>query len=83
MGLLLSERCIGAACHVTDFKGVHHPAWILAINDGPVLRIKAVQLFAKCFQTLLLQTTLHCGPCLIVDGGDIVDTVAHSIDIHH
>ena len=62
---------------------MNHAAGVLAVNDFVVFWIESFQLLNECFESLFLQPSFHHLARLVVDGGDVVDTVANGIDIHH
>ena len=62
---------------------MNHAFGILAVDDTVVFGVEPLQFLAESFEAFLLQAPLHGSACLVVDGGDVVDAVADSVDIHH
>ena len=43
LALALSERCVGLASAVAYLKGMDNAAWVVAVDDGPMLWVEQLQ----------------------------------------
>ena len=60
-----------------------HASGIVAVDYSPMLGVENFEFLDKPGQPLLLKPLLHPLACGVVDGGNVVDAVAHGVDIHH
>ena len=78
-----SERGVGAARHVADFQGVEDALGVLGVNDCIVVGVEQAQFLHQRFEALALIAFEQRGAGVGIDGGNVVDAVAHGVDIHH
>ena len=56
---------------------------ILAVNDLVVFGVKTAKFFTESLESFVSESLFHQTACLVVDGRNVVDAIADSVDIHH
>jgi len=78
-----AETGEGAPCLVADFQGVDDAFGVAEIDGSIVFRVEEAQFGGEGSEAFCLialpQVVAHLG----FHGGDVIDAVAHGIDIHH
>ena len=62
---------------------MHDTTWVLTIDDLIVFGIETAQFLTECLQSFVSESLFHQAAGFLVDGGDVVDAIADSVDIHH
>ena len=75
-----AERFAGL---VDDLQGVYDAPIVAAVALGVIFGVGQAQLGEQGFKPFLLITGAHHGARLFGNGGNVVDAVAHGIDVHH
>ena len=62
---------------------MYHATRVFAVYLFVVLGVELAQLLAQAFQPFFFESALEGFAGVVVNGGNIVNTIAHGIDIHH
>ncbi len=83
LALACAEGGVGAACLVADFEGMDNALCVFRVNKGIILGVEQAEFLTEDVETFVFQTAADVLPYVVADGGDVVDAVADSVDIHH
>ena len=83
LALALAKRGVGLARAVAYLECMHYTAWVVAVDNRPVLGVEHLQFGNESLKSLVGKSLLHPLARLVVDGGYVVDAVAHGVDVHH
>lgn len=78
-----AEGGVGLAGHITDFEGMDDALGILQVDNAVVFGVEQAQLGTQAVEALRLVLTQHQGARFGIDRGDVVNTLAHGVDVHH
>ena len=62
---------------------MHHASRVVAVDNSPVLGVEQLQFGNESLKSFVGKSLLHPLARLVVDGGYVVDAVAHGVDVHH
>ena len=66
-----------------QWERMHHAARILAVDNLVIFGVELLQLLHQCLEAFLGEAAFERFARNVIHRGDIVDAIAHSIDIHH
>ena len=62
---------------------MNHATWILLVYYGPVFWVEVFQFLHQSVEPFIGKTCFHPFSDVIAYGGDVVDAIAYSINVHH